>query len=106
MAKYYVRSGQVRHIVTALSPLAAAVKAFQWTCDQQVEMDVPSSVELIVQAERAGCLMGDEVHVSERGFVAGDQVTFDTNLVVDHWQHRTTLPEVVVPRWVGTEAVA
>jgi len=106
MAKYYVRSGRVRQIVTAFSPLAAAIKAFQWTCDQQVEIDAQGSVELVIQAERTGCLMGDEVHVSERGFKREDCLSFDINLVVDHWQYRSSFPAVVLPQWIGTESVA
>ncbi|MCA9177349.1 MAG: hypothetical protein KDB14_22825 [Planctomycetales bacterium] len=68
MAKYYVESGPVQLVLAAESPLAAAVKAFQWTCDRQAEILAESPLDHVQQADELGVQFDDVVFVNERGF--------------------------------------
>jgi hypothetical protein len=91
MAKYYVQSGPVRLIFGADSAREAAVRAFQWTCDRQATIQAESCVEHLLEAERRGWQLGEEILVSERGFGREDGETFDTLEIVAAWQ-RTPPP--------------
>ncbi len=93
MAKFYVESGAVRLIFAAPSAQQAAIKAFQWTCDKQAEIDAPTPLEHALEAERRGWQLDDQVHVNQRGFGrTGDEV-FETRDVLEAWL-RCPLPVV------------
>jgi len=68
MPKFYVESGPVRLIFDATTAEQAAVMAFQWTCDKQVEIEAASPLDHVLEAEQRGWQLGDEVWVSEQGF--------------------------------------
>ena len=85
MAKYYVRSGQVRLVLDAENGTEAAVKAFQWTCDRQAGIEAASPLEHVWQAEQEGWQLDDEVRVSETGF-GSDEEVLDTWVIVAIWQ--------------------
>jgi hypothetical protein len=86
MGKFYVQSGQVRLVIDAESDLNAAVKAFQWSCERQAEIDASSPVELVRRASERGWLLDDEVTVNETGFESPLGSVFDTRDVVAVWQ--------------------
>ena len=68
MAKYYVESGPVQLVFSADTAMDAAVKAFQWTCEQQAEIQAETPLEHLCTAEELGLQMHDIVWVNERGF--------------------------------------
>ena len=86
MAKFYVESGRVRLVFDAENAVAAAVKAFQWTCDRQARIHAVSPLEHVWEAEEQGWQLDDDIRVSEVGF--GDEAaeTLDTWDVVAIWQ--------------------
>lgn len=85
MAKYYVESGPVRLVMSAQDELHAAVRAFQWTCDRQAEIDAASPLEHVLEAERLGVQLGDVVFVNERGFGRYDEWRRPTIDVLEAW---------------------
>ena len=93
MPKFYIESGPVRLIFDAANAVQAAVKAFQWTCDRQAEIEAASSLDHLVQAEERGWQLRDEVWVSERGFGRWDADVFDTLAVFEAWL-RSPIPVV------------
>ena len=72
-------------VLQAEDAQAAAVRAFQWTCDKQVEIEAASPLELVQAAEDQGWQLEDEVWVNERGFGRFDGDTFETAEIVDAW---------------------
>lgn len=68
MPKFYVKSGPIQLIFDAPTAEAAAVKAFQWTCDKQAEIQAKSPLDRMLEAEERGWQLWDEIAVSERGF--------------------------------------
>ncbi len=91
MAKYYVQSGRVQLILPARSPRAAAVAAFQWSCDRQATIQSRTPVEHLRTAQRHGWQLDDIITVSERGFGRRDAWVFDTCDAVAAWD-QTPLP--------------
>lgn len=91
MPKFYVESGPVRLIFDAATAEQAAVMAFQWTCDKQVEIEAASPLEHVLEAEVQGWQLGDDVWVSEQGFGRWDADVFDTRDVFEAWL-RSPLP--------------
>ena len=87
MAKFYVSSGPVRLVFDAPSAMDAAVRAFQWSCDKQAEIEAECALEHIMIAEVNGWQLQDEVYVSERGFEQIDARAFETFDVLLAWQH-------------------
>jgi len=85
MPKFYVQSGRVRLVLEAESPQAAAVKAFEWTCEKQAEIKAPSPLEHVRAAERHGWQLDDVILVNERGFGRVDVEQFDTAAIVESW---------------------
>jgi hypothetical protein len=61
MPKFYVQSGPVRLIFDAADAEQAAVMAFQWTCDQQAEIEAASPLDHVLVAEEQGWQLEDEV---------------------------------------------
>ena len=94
MAKYYVKSGQVRMVFDAENPTEAAVRAFQWSCDKQDGIEAESPLEHLLAAEEQGWQLDDSIRVSELGFGRDDDLAFDTWDVVAIWQG-------VMFAWVG-----
>ena len=76
----------MRLIFGAENPLAAAVKAFQWTCDRQAEIYAASPLEHVCEAETRGWQLDDLIRVSEVGFGGADAEVLDTLDVVAIWQ--------------------
>lgn len=86
MAKYYVESGPVKLVLSADNEMQAAVRAFQWTCDRQCEIQASSPLEHTQEAERRGVQMHDTVWVNERGFGRHLGVWSRSTLeVIDAW---------------------
>jgi len=85
MPKFYVQSGRVRLVLEAESPQAAAVKAFEWTCEKQAEIEAASPLEHLQAAERHGWQLDDVILVNERGFGRLDAEPFDTAEIVESW---------------------
>jgi len=85
MAKFYVESGRVRLVFEAASAPDAAVKAFQWTCDKQAEIDADTPLEHLRTAERHGWQLDDLICVDERGFGRADADCYATAEIVDAW---------------------
>ncbi|TVS21172.1 MAG: hypothetical protein EA424_00245 [Planctomycetaceae bacterium] len=85
MPKYYVQSGPVRLIFDAANAEQAAVMAFQWTCDQQAEIEAASPLDHVLIAEQQGWQLEDEVVVNEQGFSRRDGLVFDTRDVFEAW---------------------
>ena len=86
MAKFYVESGPVRLTIDAQDAKTAAVKAFQWSCDKQAEIDARSPLEHVIEAEQNGWQLHETIHVNEQGFGRFDGETFDTLEIVSVWQ--------------------
>jgi hypothetical protein len=86
MAKFYVESGPVQLTFDAPNAQAAAVKAFQWSCDKQAEIDAVSPLEHLIEAEENGWQLHETIHVNEKGFGRFDGVSFDTLEIVSIWQ--------------------
>jgi hypothetical protein len=93
MPKFYVESGPVRLVFDAATAEQATVKAFQWTCDKQAEIEAASAVDHALEAEQRGWQLRDEVWVSEQGFGRRDADVFDTLDVFEAWL-RSPLPLV------------
>jgi hypothetical protein len=85
MPKFYVQSGPVRLIFDAADAEQAAVMAFQWTCDQQAEIEAASPLDHVLVAEEQGWQLEDEVWVNEQGFGRRDGQMFDTLEVFEAW---------------------
>jgi len=66
--KFYVESGPIRLILDAATAEEAAVKAFQWTCDKQTEIQAVSPLDHMLEAEERGWQLWDEISVNEQGF--------------------------------------
>jgi hypothetical protein len=93
MPKFYVESGPVRLIFDATTAEQAAVMAFQWTCDKQVEIEAASPLEHVLEAEEQGWQLADDVWVSEQGFGRWDSEVFEMLDIVEAWL-RSPLPLV------------
>jgi hypothetical protein len=93
MAKFYVESGSIRLIFDATTAEEAAVKAFQWTCDKQAEIQAESPLDHMLEAEERGWQLWDEINVNEQGFGRWDGEAFDTPSIVEAWL-RCPLPVV------------
>jgi hypothetical protein len=91
MPKFYVESGPVRLIFDATTAEQAAVMAFQWTCDKQVEIEAASPLDHVLEAEERGWQLWDEVTVNEQGFGRGDSEVFETLGIFEAWL-RAPLP--------------
>ena len=85
MPKFYIQSGPVRLIFDAADAEQAAVMAFQWTCDQQAEIEAASPLDHVLVAEQRGWQLADEVVVNEQGFNRRDGQVFDTLDVFEAW---------------------
>ena len=86
MAKFYVESGPVQLVLLAKNAREAAVKAFQWSCDRQSEIQVGCPLEHVQLAEQLGWQLEETIEVSERGFQQPDARVFDTLDIVAVWQ--------------------
>ncbi|MGM0490450.1 MAG: hypothetical protein ACQESR_27310 [Planctomycetota bacterium] len=86
MPKYYVESGPVKLVLEAKHAQEAAVKAFQWSCDQQATIQTDCPLEHVRLAERRGWQLHETVWVNERGFDQADGQVFDTLDVLVAWQ--------------------
>ncbi len=85
MPKFYVESGPIRLIFDAATAEEAAVRAFQWTCDKQTEIQAVSPLDHILEAEERGWQLGDEIRVNEQGFGRWDGESFNTFDIVEAW---------------------
>jgi hypothetical protein len=85
MPKFYVESGPVRLIFDAATAEQAAVMAFQWTCDKQVEIEATSPLDHQMEAEERGWQLCDEVWVNEQGFGRWDGEVFETLAIFEAW---------------------
>jgi hypothetical protein len=85
MPKFYVQSGPVHLIFDAADAEQAAVMAFQWTCDQQAEIEAASPLDHVLIAEQQGWQLEDEVWVNEQGFDRWDAQVFETRDVFEAW---------------------
>lgn len=92
MPKYYVQSGPVRLVLQARSPQHAAIRVFQWSCQKQNTIRASTPLEHVLEAERRGWQLHDEIRVSEQGFDRLDAFTLDTVQVVIDWQARAAAP--------------
>ncbi len=92
MAKYYVQSGRVQLVLQARSPRAAAVAAFQWSCERQATIQSGSPIEHLRIAEQAGWQLDDVITVSEQGFGRHDALAFDTCHIVRAWEQTPARP--------------
>lgn len=86
MPKYYVESGPVKLVLDAKCAQDAAVKAFQWSCDQQATIQTDCPLEHVQLAERLGWQLHETLRVNERGFDQGEGEIFDTLDVLVAWQ--------------------
>jgi hypothetical protein len=59
--------------------------AFQWTCDQQAEIEAASPLDHVLVAEQRGWQLADEVVVNEQGFNRRDSQVFETRDVFEAW---------------------
>ena len=85
MPKFYVESGPIRLIFDADAAEQAAVMAFQWTCDKQVEIEAASPLDHVLEAEVRGWQLCDEVTVNEQGFGRWDGEVFEMRDIFDAW---------------------
>jgi hypothetical protein len=85
MPKFYVESGPIRLIFDAATAEQAAVMAFQWSCDKQVEIQAESPLNHMLVAEERGWQLWDEISVNEQGFGRWDGEVFDTLDIVETW---------------------
>lgn len=86
MPKFYVQSGPVRLIFDAKSSHEAAIKAFQWSCDRQATIDAEDCLSHLLEAERRGWQLAEQIDVNERGFDRVDGERFETLDIVLAWQ--------------------
>ena len=93
MPKFYVESGPIRLIFDAATAEQAAVMAFQWSCDKQVEIQADSPLDHMLEAEERGWQLWDEISVNEQGFGRWDGEVFDTLNIVEAWL-RCPLPVI------------
>ena len=93
MPKSYVESGPIRLIFDATTAEEAAVKAFQWTCDKQAEIQAESPLDHMLEAEERGWQLWDEISVNEQGFGRWDGDVFNTLDIVEAWL-RCPLPVI------------
>ena len=93
MPKFYVESGPIRLLFDAATAEQAAVMAFQWSCDKQVEIQVASPLEHLLEAEERGWQLWDEITVNEQGFGRRHGEVFETLKIVEAWL-RSPLPLV------------
>jgi hypothetical protein len=91
--KFYVESGHVRLIFDTATAEQAAVMAFQWTCDKQVEIEAASPLDHVLEAEQRGWQLRDEVTVNEQGFGRWDGEVFETRDIFEAWL-RSPMPLV------------
>jgi hypothetical protein len=85
MPKFYVQSGSVRLVFDAADAEQAAVMAFQWTCDQQAQIEAVSPLDHVFVAEEQDWQLEDEVWVNEQGFGRRDGQVFPTRDVFEAW---------------------
>ncbi|NLS97481.1 MAG: hypothetical protein GXX96_35525 [Planctomycetaceae bacterium] len=85
MPKFYVESGPIHLILDAATAEEAAVKAFQWTCDKQAEIQAVSPLDHMLEAEERGWQLWDEIAVNEQGFGRWDGESFNTFDIVEAW---------------------
>jgi len=83
--KFYVESGPIHLILDAATAEKAAVKAFQWTCDKQTEIQAVSPLDHMLEAEERGWQLWDEIAVNEQGFGRWDGESFNTFDIVEAW---------------------
>jgi len=62
--------------------------AFQWTCEQQAEIEAASPLDHVLIAEQQGWQLEDEVVVNEQGFDRWDGQVFETRDVFEAWLRR------------------
>lgn len=92
MAKFYVQSGPVRLVLQARSAHQAAVRAFEWSCRMQNTIQARTPLEHVLEAERRGWQLEEEIQVNERGFDRWDGQVFETVQIVIDWQAVATAP--------------
>jgi hypothetical protein len=92
MPKYYVQSGPVRLVLQARNAQHAAIRVFQWSCEKQNTIRASTPLEHVLEAERRGWQLHEEIRVSEQGFDREDAWTLDTVQVVIDWQARAVAP--------------
>ncbi len=86
MPKFYVESGRVELVLQAKNSREAAVKAFQWSCDRQADIQTDCPLEHVQLAEQLGWQLDETIQVSERGFQQLDARVFETLDIVAAWQ--------------------
>lgn len=92
MPKFYVQSGPVRLIFQARNARQAAMRAFEWSCRKQNTIEASTPLEHVLEAERRGWQLHEEILVDERGFDRVDAAVFDTVQIVIDWQARAKAP--------------
>lgn len=85
MAKYYVQSGPVQLIFDAADAEQAAVMAFQWTCDKQIEIEAATPLDHVIAAEERGWQLADDIVVNEQGFDQRSGELFNTRDIFEAW---------------------
>jgi hypothetical protein len=86
MPKFYVESGPVRCVTDATDAEDAAIRAFQWSCDNRDSAQALASLDETAVTEADGWSLGEEIRVSEQGFDCPDVRVFETLDIIPVWQ--------------------
>ena len=83
MPKFYLQSGNVELVTTAIHSRGAAIWGVHRTLSQTLPFlcDEPADVLALEDLTR----LGDTIRVSEQGFDRSDAVEFDTLEIIDEW---------------------
>ena len=94
MAKYYIESGDVRVVVSAVDAEAASLFVLNQTVNRVLPTGTTDPIRLddIAMKYATQCLevLGNEFHVSELGFGHSEVAIFDSELIFKRWCELTT----------------
>ena len=89
MAKYYIQSGEVQVVVSAVDAEGAALFVLNQTINKLLPVNAQDTRDIDDNTMRFAiqCLevLGDEFKISEIGFGHGEVAIFDTELLFKRW---------------------
>lgn len=94
MNKFYITSGQLKFVTTAVDQEAAAIYAVHEFISQHMDLDQIDwlgcdELELLDVLEKMSCVISqldDSIKLSEVGFDRDDSGSFDTADIMTQWQ--------------------
>ena len=102
MAKYYIQSGEVKTVVTAVDAEGAALFVLNQTINKLLPIEPvdqrhvdDGTMRYVVQCLE---LLGNEFHVSEIGFGQCEVAIFDTELLFKRWCELLTAMNNLIDR--------